>query len=139
MFEYIFVKERAADWQEAIRMAAKPLLDKEMITENYINAMIESLNKTGFYIVIADGVAMPHARPQDGVMKTGLSLMKLNETVMFGDNPIFMVLVLAAADNEAHIDSLTKIAGFLDNEERLKTLKSITDEEKFREFVLKNI
>lgn len=34
--------------------------------------MIENIKKMGFYIILTDNVAMPHARPEQGVNKNGV-------------------------------------------------------------------
>lgn len=39
------------------------------IKESYIDAMVNTVKNMGPYIVIAPGIAMPHAAPEDGVLK----------------------------------------------------------------------
>ncbi|WP_300716523.1 PTS sugar transporter subunit IIA, partial [uncultured Brachyspira sp.] len=65
------IAESVKDWQEALRIAAKPLLDAENIEARYIDSIIENVIKNGPYIVLIDGVAMPHSRPEEGVIKKG--------------------------------------------------------------------
>ena len=47
------------------------------IEERYIDGMIETVKNLGPYIVIAPGVALPHARPEDGVIEPSMSLVTL--------------------------------------------------------------
>ncbi len=54
------------DWREAIRLASAPLIEDGSITQNYVRAMIDSIETTGPYIVLTPGVALPHARPSEG-------------------------------------------------------------------------
>lgn len=61
-------------WQEAIQEVSKPLLKKEIITENYVRTMIEDVEKYGPYIVIGPHLALAHDRPEDGAKRLGLSL-----------------------------------------------------------------
>ena len=49
----IVIKEKVSTWSEAIEIAAQPLLDNHSINNNYVSAMIESVNEMGPYIVIA--------------------------------------------------------------------------------------
>ena len=70
----------AADWRDAVRQAGKLLLNAGAITESYIDAMINMVEAEGAYMLVAPGVAMPHARPQDGALKNGISYaMKMDE------------------------------------------------------------
>lgn len=46
------------------------LLEKSgAIEPRYIDAMINTVKEIGPYIVIAPGIAMPHARPEAGAKK----------------------------------------------------------------------
>ncbi len=97
----------AADWREAVRIAGNLLLDSGTVTETYIDAMTaESLNQ---YIVIAPGIALPHARPEDGVLETALSLVKLKTPLNFGNpqhDPVKLVVALAAVNKKVHLRAM---------------------------------
>ena len=41
----IQIMDSVSDWKESIRITGKSLLEKNIITENYIKAMIESIEK----------------------------------------------------------------------------------------------
>ncbi len=70
-------------WQEAIQEVSKPLLKKEIITKNYVRAMIENVEKYGPYIVIGPHLALAHARPEDGAKRLGLSLAIFVQSVTY--------------------------------------------------------
>lgn len=71
-------------WENAIRLAAEPLLAQEYVTQEYITAILKSHEEIGPYYVLAPGLAMPHARPEEGVLRNGLSLLHITEGVAFG-------------------------------------------------------
>lgn len=127
----ITLKERVVDWQKAVKIAAQKLLEKGNIEENYIEKMIGNINKLGPYIVLADDVAMPHSRPEDGVNKTGISLLKLNEGVSFGEETsVRLIFILAAQDSNSHIEMITELVDMLQDEEKLfNILQSKTEDE----------
>lgn len=127
----ITLKERVVDWKEAVKIAAQKLLEKGNIEENYIEKMIGNINKLGPYIVLADDVAMPHSRPEDGVNKTGISLLKLNEGVSFGEETsVRLIFILAAQDSNSHIEMITELVDMLQDEEKLfNILQSKTEDE----------
>jgi mannitol operon transcriptional antiterminator len=107
------------NWLEAIRMAAEPLKQNGSVTDDYIEAMIQNIMNMGPYIVIAPKVAIPHARPEDGVNKLGMSLLKLENSVPFSDDEkhnVQVVIVLAAIDGETHLKALSQLTTMLSNE-----------------------
>jgi PTS system ascorbate-specific IIA component len=135
MFESIRVVEKVEDWKEAIRESSKPMVENGYMKPEYVDAMIESVEQLGFYIVLTDGVAMPHARSERGALKTGIGFMKLNKPVKFGDKKVFLVLPLAAKDNETHMEYMIKVADFLDDPDRLKEIKKMTDAEEIKKYL----
>ena len=64
-------------WQEAIHLAASPLVQQHKIEQRYVEAMIRSIEHHGPYVVITPKVAIPHARPSDGVHELAISLLCL--------------------------------------------------------------
>ena len=74
---------------------------------------------------------MPHSRPEDGVKKTGISLLKLDEGVDFGENSsIRLIFILAAKDSNSHIDMITELVNMLQDDEKLnRILNSKTENE----------
>lgn len=110
-------------WEEAIKIASRPLLEKGYIEPRYIDTMISKVNELGFYIVLSEDVAMPHSRPEDGVLKMGMAMLKLDKPVKFGNNDIQIVITLAAKDNESHIDALTNLVELLNDDEKIEKIK----------------
>ncbi|MCM3090665.1 MULTISPECIES: BglG family transcription antiterminator [unclassified Cytobacillus] len=120
-------------WQDALQMASQPLLADQSISQDYIDAMIENVNKMGPYIVIAPGIALPHARPEAGVNKLGMSFLQLKESCAFSEKPehqVRLFFVLAAIDNETHLKALSQLSKMLsdsDNLEKLQTADAAAD------------
>ncbi len=122
---------KVADWREAIECGAGLLLAKGAVTDSYIEAIIKNTEELGPYYILDEGVAMPHARPEKGALKTAFSLITLSEPVQFGDKDDDMVSVLisfSATDAEAHNQqALLQIAELVENEEAMAELKLATD------------
>lgn len=121
------IVDNVKDWEAAIRTAAQPLIDDMSITNNYVEAMINNVKKFGTYIVVAPKVAMPHSRPEDGVNKNCLALLKINEGVFFGDETdeeekVYFIFVLGAVDNESHIETLTQLMDIIDDEDKIEDM-----------------
>lgn len=79
----INVKEEASSWEKAIQKAGQCLVDNNSVTLEYVNEMIKNVKINGSYMVINDKIALPHARTENLVMKTGMSLLELKEPVVF--------------------------------------------------------
>ncbi len=118
----INLTESASDWEESVRIAAKPLLEKGFISENYVNSMTNDIKRLGFYIVLREGVAMPHSRPENGVSRTSMSLLKLENPVNYGDNKVKLIFILAAEDSEKHIEALTGFSELLQDDDEVEAL-----------------
>lgn len=126
------VVDQVDDWEQAINMAAQPLLKQDYFEQSYIKAMIDSVKQLGPYIVIAPEIAIAHARPNDDVKQVGLSLLKLKHHINFSENDHYasLIFVLSAIDNEAHLAILRNLATILGNQETVnKLLTAQTAEE----------
>ena len=116
----------ASNWEEAVISAGKLMLDVGAIEERYIGAMIEVTKELGPHCVIAPGIALPHARPEDGVKENCFCLMTLKYPVEFNshNDPVKMVVAFAAVDKEEHIKTLERVALFLQNREVVEKIKT---------------
>ncbi len=120
------------DWEDAIRAAGKLMVENEVVEERFIDAMIRVAQEFGPYIVVAPGIALPHARPEDGVIEASIAIIRLKTPVDFGseeNDPVYLVIALAAKDNEQHIDSLQQLAFVLSDEEKIDAIKAATSKE----------
>lgn len=130
--EQVKAKQDAADWREAVAIAGQLLVDAGCCTDDYVRAMQEGVIEFGPYIVIAPGVAMPHARPEAGVLKPGVSIITLAEPREFGNeanDPVDFVIAFSAVDKNAHIQTLQQIVGLLENEETMAAARAATSDD----------
>jgi PTS system ascorbate-specific IIA component len=116
---------RAEDWRAAVRLAGDALVASAATAPAYTDEMIATVEELGPYIVIAPGIALAHSRPSPAVHHAGISLVTLSEPVKFGhrtNDPVRLVVGLAAPDEEGHITALSTLAEFLSDEQRRKAL-----------------
>lgn len=131
----VAIKSSAQDWQDAVDHCMAPLLKHKFINEEYIQAIKDSTIANGPYYILAPGVAMPHARPECGALKTGLSLLLLENEIEWDNNndPVKLIIGLSAADANSHIDAIQALSELLSEDESLqsllmaKTEKQLTD------------
>jgi mannitol/fructose-specific phosphotransferase system IIA component (Ntr-type) len=123
----IALRVAARDWREAVRHAGRLMVQSGAVEPRYVDAMIEMVEEIGPYIVIAPGVALPHARPEQGVRRSCMSMVTLDPAVNFGNehnDPVTLVVAFGAQANEGHIEALRDLARLLEDEVRLERLKS---------------
>jgi len=120
----------AGDWREAVRIAGDALVASGATRDGYTDEMIRTVESLGPYIVIAPGVALAHARPSPAVLRAGISLVTLATPVPFGhrqNDPVRLVIGLAAPDDEGHVNALATLAEFLSDDDRRDALLRAAD------------
>lgn len=128
------IGQTAADWQEAVRVAAAPLEANGAIASSYIEGMIESVQKNGPYFVITKGLALAHARPECGANRLALNFTTFDPPITFGageNDPVYLIITLAATDPDSHIDLLGALAEVLMDESRMQQLFTAKTPEAF--------
>lgn len=113
----ILLNQRAADWKEAIKLGTDLLEKSGAIEPRYYQHIIKNIDEMGPYIILAPGLAMPHARPEEGVIKTSFALVTLAEPVVFDgeDEPVSVLVTLAGSDSDKHMEGLMEITQTLDD------------------------
>lgn len=138
--ENIQIVDHVNDWKQAIRLSAEPLLAQGSITEEYIDSIFKSHEELGPYYILAPGLAMPHARPEQGALKNGLSLLHITQGISFDaeeNDPIYVVIMLCALSGDEHIRLITELAELLSDDECLAKLLKASTREEIQEIIQK--
>lgn len=115
----IRLNQQAATWQEAVKIGTDMLVASGAVEPRYYDTILKCINEMGPYIILAPGLAMPHARPEDGVKRTAFALVTLTEPVTFEgeDEPVSVFITLAGSDSDQHMQGLMEITQVLDDPE----------------------
>ena len=109
------------DWRDAVRAACAPLLADGTIEKEYPEIIIEKVEELGPYIVIAPNICIPHAERGRGVNDTAMCFMKTEKPVSFDpndpDKDARIFVVLAATDDEVHLNNLMALSETLSDED----------------------
>lgn len=119
----------AENWKEAVFKCGEILVKNKICELRYIDAMINVVERLGPYMVIAPGIALAHARPEDGALRVGMSIVSLKTPVNFGsriNDPVELVIGFTGIDTQSHIGMLKDLAVFLMDEQNQKILKTAT-------------
>jgi PTS system ascorbate-specific IIA component len=127
----------AETWEDVIRHGGQLMVDAGFTNPTYTEAMIDVVRDMGPYIVLAPGLAMPHARPEMGAKQVGAALVTLEKPIDFGspeNDPVSVAVFLCAPNKDEHIQLLTDIATLFEDEEFLDAavnFESIEDVQSF--------
>ncbi|HCJ10056.1 MAG TPA: PTS maltose transporter subunit IIBC [Clostridiales bacterium] len=122
----------ARDWEEAVRLAGEVLEKAGDIEPAYTEAMIRTVREIGPYIVVTPGVALPHARPENGVLRAAIGLVRLARPVSFGNevnDPVDLVFPFGTPDRDQHIEVLAALSRLLSDPRRVAALRRAATEE----------
>jgi len=92
--------EGAEKWKEAILQSGNLLVSNKKVTSEYVKEMIELVEKHGPYIVIEEGIAMPHAGISENVLETGIALLVVKEKVALPEGRNANIFLSFAAKNK---------------------------------------
>ncbi|HZG71639.1 MAG TPA: BglG family transcription antiterminator [Chondromyces sp.] len=128
--ENITLMDTVGSWEEALRISAEPLIRSGNIEPTYVEAMIRYCEKDP-YIVIGPNIAIPHAAPEDGANKVGMSLLRVKEGVRYtNDYNINLIITISAVDKNQHIHALMQLMNLAGSEnERNKLINAESVEE----------
>ncbi|MGX7262685.1 PTS sugar transporter subunit IIA [Enterococcus crotali] len=117
--EFIQLNIEVADWEEAIRRSADPLLDGGKITAEYVEKIIETTQTLGPYIVVTKHVALPHAPTQYGALGLAMGITTLKTPVKSGNkanDPVKYLFCMSAKDSETHLESMAELVNLLSDQ-----------------------
>ena len=124
------LQAEAADWKEAVKIGTDLLEKAGMVSSQYYQEILNSVDELGPYFIMAPGMAMPHARPEGGVLENSFALVTLKKPVNFGDpdnDPVDILLTLAALDAETQNESaIVQVVTLLDDDNAVKALREAT-------------
>lgn len=137
----IQIKQNVTTWEDSIVKVSSPLLERGVIENEYVTAMIDSVKEFGPYIVLAPHFALAHARPDEGANRVGLSIMTLEKGVDFGNednDPVDLIFCLSAIDSHSHLKIMKEIISLINNPQKIEQLVSVTSVSELKKILLNN-
>ncbi|QVI35078.1 transcription antiterminator BglG [Lacticaseibacillus chiayiensis] len=102
--------------KEAIRIAAKPLVDQGAINQNYVEKMVSPDAHALSAYIISPGVALPHSNPENGAKRVAIGMTVLKTPIAFGkmeDGKVRFIFVLSAVNPTDHLMVLQDLMDLL--------------------------
>lgn len=124
----IRLQAEANTWQEAVKIGVDLLVAADVVEPRYYQAILDGVEQFGPYFVIAPGLAMPHGRPEEGVKKTGFSLVTLKKPLEFNhedNDPVDILITMAAVDANTHQEvGIMQIVNLFEDEANFDRLRA---------------
>ena len=131
---------KVSDWKEAITKAGNILQKNGFIKQEYIVEMIKLIEKHGAYIIIEEGMAIPHAPISKNVLKTGISLLIVKEKVLFPNGKGANIFLSFATINKTeHLGILNDLFELITKYNFIEKISKITEYEELEEFFRKEL
>ena len=133
--------DEAENWKEAIFQSGDLLVSNKKVTSEYVHEMVELVEKHGPYIVLEEGIAMPHAGISENVLETGISLLVVDEKVSLpkGRNANIF-LSFAAKNKNDNIDIMNDLFELITKYEfidKVSKMKNYSQLETYLEEIIK--
>jgi len=122
----------AENWQEVIERSGLLLLRMGAIYPKYIEAMKSLIIENGPYVVSGPGIALLHARPDQGAKRTCMAFTRLKTPVHFGhptNDPVDLVFALSAVDSFTSQTALKEYVDLLNNQDLLSGIRKARNRE----------
>ena len=133
--------DEAENWKEAIFQSGDLLVSNKKVTSEYVQEMIELVEKYGPYIVLEEGIAMPHAGISENVLETGISLLVVNEKVSLPEGRNANIFLSFAAknknDNIDIMNDLFKLITKYEFIDKVSKMKNYSQLETYLEEIIK--
>ncbi len=116
--KWIQTNQLADNWQDALTIACEPLITYGAAEPRYLQGIIDNTKSWGPYYLIAPGIAMPHARPEQGAIYNQVTLTTLRHPVVFGHedcDPVWLLISICATHSDDHIRLIQHITQIIDN------------------------
>lgn len=127
--KHIHLNLAAENKTQAIRFVGQKLVEGGYVEPEYIEAMLAREKLTPTYL--GESIAVPHGtiEAKDRVLKTGIVICQYPEGVQFGEesDEIARLVIGIAAQNNEHIEVITRITSALDEDGVIERLCETQD------------
>jgi len=112
----IFTSQNINSKEDATKLAGKILYDNGYISKEYVDSMLEKLEKESFATYIGNGVAIPHGMESGKkfVKNTGISYIQCPKGVEWNGETAYLIVGIAAKDDD-HMGVLSTLAELIED------------------------
>lgn len=138
MLEDIILDAECENWEEAIRIAGKIMVENKICDVTYIENIIERVNEFGPYMVMSNKVALPHSKNSGNVFKSKMVLINFKNDILFPEEtPVKTMLTFTSQDENEHLDALSNFLDLVNNYKFLEKLENNPSKKKVVDIIKK--
>ena len=117
----IQILDKCDSWEEAIQIAAAPLLNAGKIEQRYVLTMIDAVRTLGTYMVLLPETAFVHAGNDSGIFEDCCSLLVLRHPIILGDGKGKLVrnIIVLGVKNREKLTLLDIVSIFQEEKNRV--------------------
>ena len=134
--ENIQIVDGVDDWKEAIEIAAVPLLGKDVIMQEYVDGIIDSYENNKPPIVFGSDILVPHGYPGEYTKEVGMSFVRINEGIVFGEAKVNFVVLLSVTDKKKHLKAILQLLNLAENKTDIQMLMKAGNVDDIRNILL---
>tara|TARA_Y100001956_G_scaffold2618_1_gene2713 strand:+ start:108 stop:554 length:447 start_codon:yes stop_codon:yes gene_type:complete len=124
----------------ALDITCSKLVEQGKVDATYLEAIKKKHEEIGAYYVLAPKIAMPHARPEDGVNEAALQITVFKNGVDLeseDNGDVFFAVTLAALDSDSHIQTIVALSELFQNDDDIDAIISAENESAIAEILKK--
>jgi PTS system ascorbate-specific IIA component len=124
----------------ALSLTCSKLIEQGKVEASYLEAIKTKHKEIGAYYVLAPKIAMPHARPEDGVNQAALQITVFKNGVDLeseDNGDVYFSVTLAALDSDSHIQTIVALSELFQNDEDIDAIITAKDESAIAEILSK--
>lgn len=119
-------------WQEAAIYNGNILVEQGKVKPEFIQSMIDVVNKYGPYMILVPKVCFFHGEPGPNVKEACLSLTVFKNPIYFKEfdnQQINCAFAFGAVDKDSHMEMIMNVASILQDEEFIKMITNNASKE----------
>lgn len=106
----------AENWEKALEKTCDILEKYGYVSNQYKEKLINLTKEIGPYYIITKNIAIPHLRPEEGVLKEGFSFFRFKTPIKFNnEKEIKYFIYILSLNSDKHIEQLSYIVELIEN------------------------
>ncbi|MBV1684086.1 BglG family transcription antiterminator [Eubacterium callanderi] len=120
----IIIYEDNESYTDAIYTACKPLVEKNVVTKNYAESVLNIMEDYGLYFEMREGILLAHGKPSEEVLRLGISITLFRQPIDFfkWGKSIRVIFMVATTDNHSHRQVIGDLLSLMKDETVIQQL-----------------
>ena len=110
--------------EEAVKYTCSLLEKKGYISSSYTKSILDILRNHASYMIIHNGIILPHSKNKNNVFKTSGILLELKNEFELNGNAIKYIFTFAIKDKEKELNRVSKIINKIFKDELVEIMKT---------------